>query len=70
VAIDNPNAPSIARCDEPGCNRSRPIVANARRDGENELAADGWYWQAIDETVMTYCPTHSSQPVRRRRKGS
>lgn len=69
MAIDNPHAPNMARCDEPGCNRTRPIVANARRDGERELAADGWYWEVDYGTVRTWCPEHSSQTVRRPRKG-
>jgi hypothetical protein len=69
VAIDNPHAPNLARCDEPGCNNTRPIAANDRRNGEGELAAAGWHWEVDYEKVGTWCPSHATQPVRRRRGG-
>ena len=67
--IDNPVAPGIAHCDQAGCPNTHTIAADTRRAGEQELADHGWYWEADYSSIRTYCPTHASQPVRRRRGG-
>jgi hypothetical protein len=68
VGIDNPNAPTRATCGEPTCNRQRAFPPGlTRRQAENDLAANGWWWEADHETVHAFCPDHSTEPVRKAR---
>jgi hypothetical protein len=68
VGLGNPNAPTQADCDEPGCNKKLTIPpGQSRRQAERELVDKGWYWEAEYEAVHAFCPDHSTEPVRKAR---